>query len=133
MKEDFMQHALTLESLASKGLEERFAIAVADLVENVRDPNTEAQKSRKITISIEVKPDAERRNFTVAFDVSTTLPRAKKYSMPGWLGRDPITGKPVIVAYDPQQGDMFRGLTPGSEHGAAGVVPMESARKAREG
>lgn len=53
-------------NLAEAGMgavQERFEKCMADLIENVMDPNTEPDKKRSITIKFEYKPNKNDRGF----------------------------------------------------------------------
>lgn len=64
---------LTLSNLADGAAEELFQQALARVLENVDDPNTDAKARRVITLSFTVTPDEDRRTGKVAVSCSTRL------------------------------------------------------------
>jgi hypothetical protein len=125
-----LRFALTLASLLEQGLGERTDPAFEAIAENCWDPNTDAKKRRRLTIHIDVVPDENRRHLAVEMDVITSLARTKKFGIPGYLTRDPVTQRPVIVAFDPHQAEMFK---PEQERPVPGVTPFNRAAPAQAG
>lgn len=64
---------IQISTLAGGAVEERFNDALQEVLENIQDPNTDAKKKRKITLTVTFEPK-ESRDFTgVDFQVKTTL------------------------------------------------------------
>lgn len=91
-----MKH-FNLEELAGGKLSVQLNKALEKITENVQDPNTDAQKVRKINISISFRPNDER-NF-VATTVETKLSLAPELGATTALsmGRDLRTGEVEAV------------------------------------
>lgn len=53
---------------------EVFDHELANLLENVADPNTKAEAKRKISLTFEFKPNAQRNACDVGFVVKSNLP-----------------------------------------------------------
>ena len=87
-----MKH-INLEQFAGGKLSVQLNKALEKITENVQDPNTDAQKVRKINVSISFRPNDER-NF-VATTVETKLSLAPELGAPTALsmGRDLRTGE----------------------------------------
>ena len=87
-----MKH-LNLEEFAGGKLSVQLNKALEKITENVQDPNTDAQKVRKINVSISFRPNDER-NF-VATTVETKLSLAPELGATTALsmGRDLRTGE----------------------------------------
>lgn len=87
-----MKH-INLEQFAGGKLSVQFNKALEKITENVQDPNTDAQKVRKINVSISFRPNDER-NF-VATTVETKLSLAPELGATTALsmGRDLRTGE----------------------------------------
>lgn len=87
-----MKH-FNLEEFAGGKLSVQFNKALEKITENVQDPNTDAQKVRKINVSISFRPNDER-NF-VATTVETKLSLAPELGATTALsmGRDLRTGE----------------------------------------
>ena len=91
-----MKH-IDLEQFAGGKLSVQLNKALEKITENVQDPNTDAQKGRKINVSISFRPNDER-NF-VATTVETKLSLAPELGATTALsmGRDLRTGEVEAV------------------------------------
>lgn len=91
-----MKH-INLEQFAGGKLSVQLNKALQKITENVQDPNTDAQKVRKINVSISFRPNDER-NF-VATTVETKLSLAPELGATTALsmGRDLRTGEVEAV------------------------------------
>ncbi len=91
-----MKH-INLEQFAGGKLSVQLNKALEKIAENVQDPNTDAQKVRKINVSISFRPNDER-NF-VATTVETKLSLAPELGATTALsmGRDLRTGEVEAV------------------------------------
>lgn len=91
-----MKH-IDLEQFAGEKLSVQLNKALEKITENVQDPNTDAQKVRKINVSISFRPNDER-NF-VATTVETKLSLAPELGATTALsmGRDLRTGEVEAV------------------------------------
>ncbi len=91
-----MKH-INLEQFAGGRLSVQLNKALEKITENVQDPNTDAQKVRKINVSISFRPNDER-NF-VATTVETKLSLAPELGATTALsmGRDLRTGEVEAV------------------------------------
>ena len=91
-----MKH-IDLEQFAGGKLSVQLNKALEKITENVQDPNTDAQKVRKINVSISFRPNDER-NF-VATTVETKLSLAPELGATTSLsmGRDLRTGEVEAV------------------------------------
>ena len=87
-----MKH-INLEQFAGGKLSVQLNKALEKITENVQDPNTDAQKVRKINVSISLRPNYER-NF-VSTTVETKLSLAPELGATTALsmGRDLRTGE----------------------------------------
>lgn len=66
---------LTIANIARGALTEQFETELEKVLENIIDPNTDAKKSRKITISMEFKPNEQRNMAAIKCQAkSTTVP-----------------------------------------------------------
>lgn len=91
-----MKH-INLEQFAGGKLSVQLNKALEKITENVQDPNTDAQKVRKINVSISFRPNDER-NF-VATTVETKLSLAPELGATTALsmGRDLRIGEVEVV------------------------------------
>lgn len=110
---------LTLQNVAGGALPEKFQRALSELLENVRDPNTDPTKQRKITIDVKFKPEESREEAKVSTQVKTSLAPDKPDEGVIFLGRR--EGELTAVAFDPRQEDLF------PEEADADVTPLREA------
>jgi len=64
---------LTFSTLAGGGLEEKLQYALKEIAENIADPNTDAKKTRKMTMTLTFKPNESRMISNLDIDVKTSL------------------------------------------------------------
>ena len=101
-----MKH-INLEQFAGGKLSVQLNKALEKITENVQDPNTDAQKVRKINVSISLRPNDER-NF-VSTTVETKLSLAPELGATTALsmGRDLRTGEvEAIEIFNQRPGQM---------------------------
>lgn len=67
----------SIMSMARGAFEERVDYEMDKVIQNILDPNTKATAKRKITLTIELTPDDERRTIGVSVTAKSTL-AAKK-------------------------------------------------------
>ena len=65
--------ARSLVEMASGAILERVDYETARVMNNIMDPNTNPTAKRKITVSIELKPDDTRQNVSVSYNVKSAL------------------------------------------------------------
>lgn len=97
---------IRLATLVDSGLEERFADAMQMVLGNISDVNTPAEKTRSITIKINIKPSENRSFAETSIDVSAKLIPQKKLVTFLEMGTD---GRGNFEAYEhnPQQKQLF--------------------------
>lgn len=59
--------------MARGAIMERVDYEVQKAIDNILDPNTEAKAKRKITLTLEMKPDDERRIITLSASAKSAL------------------------------------------------------------
>ncbi len=64
---------LDINKLAGGAIEESIQFALEECFDNIKDPNTEAEKTRKLTITIELKPDETRQVIKTKTTCKTSL------------------------------------------------------------
>ncbi len=84
---------ISVESLCNGGLVERIAEEIQRVVQNIQDPNTPAEKARKVKMEMTVKPAAARDVATVTLSTSSTLCPPEPLQTSIFLGVDPRTGE----------------------------------------
>lgn len=63
----------SLSDLMDGGVEERFNAALAEVWENVYDPNTDAKKPREVNLKIKITPNERRDSFDFRVSVVPKL------------------------------------------------------------
>jgi hypothetical protein len=99
-------NTLSFATLAGGGVEEKLQFALKEVAENIADPNTDAKKARKITMTLTLKPNEARTISNVDIDVKTSLVAPKGISTTLMIDRD-NAGKIVaseIYGNAPNQG-----------------------------
>jgi len=97
---------LSFTTLAGGGVEEKLQYALDEVAENIADPNTDAKKVRKVTMTLTLKPNEQRTIANLEVDVKTSLAAPVGISTTLMIDRD---GEGKIVASeiygkDPNQG-----------------------------
>ena len=59
--------------MAAGAIEEKVDYEVTKIIDNILDPNTQPDAKRKIVVTIEFKPDAERKRIAIAASAKSTL------------------------------------------------------------
>lgn len=84
---------LELSSIAGGALQEKVALEMNRVFENIHDPNTKATAKRKISINIELIPDENREVVSVLSNVKSTLAPFTDVSTTVLTGKDIGSGK----------------------------------------
>ncbi len=69
--------SLTLEGLGNGGALEMFQASLQRALDNIQDPNTEPDATRKITLTVEIKPTKNRLGGQLKYYVRETLAGAQ--------------------------------------------------------
>lgn len=96
---------MSFSTLAGGGVEEKLQYALKEVAENIADPNTDAKKARKITMTLTFKPNESRMIANLDIDVKTSLVHPIGISTTLMIDRD-NAGKIVaseIYGNDPNQ------------------------------
>ena len=97
---------LTLENLGNGGAMELFQRELKKVLENIRDPNTDAEAVRAVTLKVLIKPQESREQAALKVHVESKLIAPRGFINTIYLGEK--DGEVVAVHVDPKQGDMFR-------------------------
>lgn len=91
-----MEH-FNLEEFAGGKLSAQINKALEKVTENIQDPNTEAKKVRKISVSIVLHPSENRNYVTTTVETKTTLAPEIGVMTALSMGKDIKTGKVEAV------------------------------------
>lgn len=67
------EEKLDINLLAGGAVREAIEYALDDIFQNIKDLNTKAEKARKLTLTIEFKPDESRQVIKTSFNTKTSL------------------------------------------------------------
>ena len=87
-----MKH-INLEQFAGGKLSVQLNKALEKITENVQDPNTDAQKVRKINVSISLRPNDERNFVSTTVETKLRLAPERGATTALSMGRDLRTGE----------------------------------------
>lgn len=77
-----------LDQIAGGALAEKFNDEMAKVLENIYDPNTEAEKARTITISIKVQPDQDRDSAVLTINCVSKIVAPKAVATRVYIDKD---------------------------------------------
>ena len=81
---------------------ERVDYEMGRVLDNILDPNTKPTGKRKITISLELVPSADRRTITVLTTAKATLVRTDPVTTSLYITNQPSTGEMIVAEMVPQ-------------------------------
>lgn len=112
-----MKH-INLESFANGELSAQVNREMESITRNIQDPNTDAKKARKITVTITVKPNDKRDFSTISIESKSTLAPTLGAVTAMSMGKDLKTGEVEAI-------EVNSGQVPGQMSVAEipGVVP----------
>ena len=84
-----LARAPKLSELVGGAAEERFADALERILENIADPNTDAEAARKLTMELTFKPAKSRERFDLSVVVKTKTAVRSAVSTVVFFGRRP--------------------------------------------
>ena len=96
---------VNLEELVGGGLQEVFAKAMEEVVENMQNPNTPYKNKREITIKLKFEQNEDRDDAAVDISVITKLAPVKPMVTRMAIGKDLKTGE----VYAQEYGNTMRG------------------------
>lgn len=83
-------------------IKERVDYEMAAILDNILDPNTSATSKRKLQLTLELKPDADRRTITVSCSAKSTLVPTNPVYTSLYVGEDRRTGEMQVMEMVPQ-------------------------------
>ena len=103
---DYMDRKSILE-MSSGAIMERVDYEMGKVVDNILDPNTAAAKKRKLTVTLELTPDDERRQIVVATQAKSTLVPTTPIITSLYVTSDTSNGQMEVVEMVPQVPGQF--------------------------
>ncbi len=86
---------LALSNLCNGAIAEVFQAELDKVLDNIADVNTEAEKTRKIVLTLEFKPGANRQGMSVGFGCRSMIQPIRKVTGEAFLVKEGT----AIVAY----------------------------------
>lgn len=119
-------HFVTLSRLKSGYAEKLFQHALQQVMANIADPNTDAEARRSITIQIDFKPEADRRECKVRISSRSKLASVQPEATTVYTGRH--KNKLVMVESNPEQRGLFTNVPDIQPVAAAGGTAPKGAQ-----
>lgn len=107
-----MANELNLSSLAGGAVQERFAIEMQKIFENILDPNTSTKARRKLQLTLTFGTDEGREIALVTVDAKSTLAPATGIATKFLMDRD---GRGHAIGAEFAQGRLFEEASVASE------------------
>lgn len=111
---------VTLDTIGGGALSELFSAELARILANIADPNTDATAKRAISITVSLKPKADREVADVELKCSSKLAGIMTVSTRLFMGRH--QGTLIAVENDPRQSNLF---DPARPKAAVAAFPKE--------
>ncbi len=73
------EKTMKLSDIGGGALSERFELTLQEVMKNIRDPNTDPKKTRKIVIDVTITPNEQRSAATMKYGVKTSLAPARTF------------------------------------------------------
>lgn len=102
---------------------ERIDYEMGKVIDNILDPNTRATAKRKITVTLELIPSADRHSIAVFATAKPALVPTEPVSISLCVTNMPETGEMVVAEMTPQIPGQIR--MDGTEQGEPNVLKFE--------
>jgi len=121
---------VTLENIGNGALAELFEEELRRVLENIADPNTSAEATRVINMSVTLKPKKDRKSADVGITCSAKLAGVVTFQTTFFMGTQ--GGKLVAVESDPRQAGLFDENKPQLVASAASVSSITDRKAGTE-
>lgn len=88
--------------MAMGAIEERVNYGMGGVLDNILDINTEAKKKRRLTVTLDFLPDADRRTIQVTAAVKSTLVPTDPVLTSLYVSSNPTDGEMEVYEMVPQ-------------------------------
>ena len=102
MKKQQVHSSINLETLAGGAFVEKLTKALAEVAQNIQDPNTNATAKRGIAVNIRFSPSKSRQVVSTAITVQTKLAATEAIETQMIMGINMRTGEIEVAEYDGQ-------------------------------
>ena len=122
-----MPNPAKLTTIARGGIEPLFDRALQQVVDNVKDVNTDPKKSRRIVITLKCTPYPDRSGVQISASIETKLQSPDGVEGTIFIGKE--GGRNRAYTQDIKQGDLFPAdKTDDDEDEDAPAQPIHSAQ-----
>ena len=128
MKQQKVKSTINLETLAGGAFAEKFNEALAQVAENIQNPNTDAATKREINVKIKFAPNKTRQIVSTTISVTTKLAATEAIDAQMVMGVNMRTGEIEIAEYDGQ----IRGQMSFQDHAQQDAEPDEAQTQEAE-
>lgn len=112
---------LSIETLYCGGAVERIKSEIQRVLENIIDPNTPPKATRKVSLTMTIKPNEQRNMAEVLVATSSTVCPASPIETSIYIGANPMTGE--IGASEMASGENpMQNILPGAESSMTGKI-----------
>ena len=94
--------AASILDMAMGAIKERVDYEMGHIIDNILDPNTSPAKKRKMVLTLELTPDAERRTIQVSCTAKSTLVPTNPVMTSLYVGAAPDSGLAQVMEMVPQ-------------------------------
>lgn len=116
-----IEHLADLHTIGAGAVAEKFAAELKAVLENIQDPNTQADAKRKIILEFILEPSEDRERVAVAITARSVFAATKPTSELLWLGTQ--NGAPIATVLHGALG----------ENPHQGVLPMTPREQTNAG
>lgn len=96
------ENRASILQMARGAIQERVDYEVGKAVDNILDLNTDPVAKRKITLTIEMKPDENRQYIKISASAKSTLAPVLPVGTTLGIAANPDTGEMILVESTPQ-------------------------------
>lgn len=97
-----MPKRINLETFCQGALSEQMNRVMQEITRNIQDPNTDAEKARKLTLTITFKPSEDRTLVKTEIQTKASLVPAAPVKTTMVMGKDLRTGAVEVAEYEKQ-------------------------------
>lgn len=102
-----MAEPISLVNIGKGAALDLFNMELQRVLENIRNPNTDWKKVRKVVISVSIKPDETRDSGQVTLEASSTLAAATRPFKTNIFMGEEARGEHVAYESNPKQQGLF--------------------------
>jgi hypothetical protein len=119
---------IELANIGGGGLAAQVNRELANICENIADPNVKADSVRKLSIAIKIKPDKKRQTAAMSYSVRSQVPGADAGETTAWIAME--AGEIGLFSVDTKQNEFpFQPST--AEPTVTEIKPISASQTAK--